>query len=190
MGFACKVYVLNLQVAHLSSTAGGDVAAARGETTSLDNLFKSRQMCPNQKQNVFVCVFGGSTVLRACVRVVAERIEHETARVAKTLCPSQSRNNNAEELAEPEYFKDGMYSGLKIHGVSPRRILVRCFSDFSTDTDFLHGENGAAGVPTFGSRSGPIGTKLVHVQFNSSRSNFTQRMSLDLRRYHPYCVGN
>lgn len=35
----CKVDVPNLQVALLSSTAGGDVFAARGETGALDNLF-------------------------------------------------------------------------------------------------------------------------------------------------------
>ena len=39
MGFTCKVDVLNLQVALLSSTAGGDVAAVRGETGALDDLF-------------------------------------------------------------------------------------------------------------------------------------------------------
>ena len=39
MSFTCKVDVLNLQVALLSSTAGGDVAAARGETAALDNIF-------------------------------------------------------------------------------------------------------------------------------------------------------
>ena len=52
-------------------------------------------------------------------------------------------------------------------------------------THFRHGENVAAGVPLFGSRSGPMGTKLAHVQFNSSRSNFSRRMSVDLLRYHP-----
>ena len=77
MGSACKIYVLNLQVALLSSTARDDVAAVRGETTSLDNLFKNGQ-------NVLVCVFGGCTVLRGCVRVVAERIEHETATVSES----------------------------------------------------------------------------------------------------------
>ena len=35
------------------------------------------------------------------VRVVAERVEHETAAVAETLWPSQSTNSDAEELAEP-----------------------------------------------------------------------------------------
>ena len=94
MGFACKIYVLNLQVALLSSTAGGDVAAARGEPASLDHLFQCGQ-------NVLVCVFSGSTMLGASVRVVAERVEHETAAVAETLWPSQSRNKDAEELAEP-----------------------------------------------------------------------------------------
>ena len=39
MSLACKVDVLNLQVALLSSTASGDIAAARGETGTLDNLF-------------------------------------------------------------------------------------------------------------------------------------------------------
>ena len=34
-----KVDVLNLEVALLSSAAGGDVAAARGETGALDDLF-------------------------------------------------------------------------------------------------------------------------------------------------------
>jgi len=82
-------------------------------------------------------------------------------------------------------LKGGMYSIPEIHGFSPRRISVRCFSDFSTDTDFRHGAHVAAGVPLFGSRRGPMGTKLAHVRFNSSRSNFTQRMSLDLLRYHP-----
>ena len=37
MGFAWKIYVLNLQVALLPSAAGGDVAAARGETGALDD---------------------------------------------------------------------------------------------------------------------------------------------------------
>ena len=35
----CKIDVPNLQVALLSSAAGGDVFAARGETGALDNLF-------------------------------------------------------------------------------------------------------------------------------------------------------
>ena len=48
-----------------------------------------------------MCVSGGSTVLGAGVRVVAERIEHETATVAEAMRPSQSGNVNAEELAEP-----------------------------------------------------------------------------------------
>ena len=39
ISFTCKVDVPNLQVALLSSTAGGDVFAARGETGALDNLF-------------------------------------------------------------------------------------------------------------------------------------------------------
>ena len=39
MSLTCKVDVLNLQVALLSSTAGGDVAATRGKTGALDNLF-------------------------------------------------------------------------------------------------------------------------------------------------------
>ena len=39
MDFACKIYVLNLQVALLSSTAGGDVAAARGETYFVLDFF-------------------------------------------------------------------------------------------------------------------------------------------------------
>ena len=38
MGFTCKVDVLNLQVALLSSTARGDGAAACGEVTSLETL--------------------------------------------------------------------------------------------------------------------------------------------------------
>ena len=46
-------------------------------------------------------VFGGSTVLGASVRVVAERIEDETATVAETVWPIQSGNSDAEELAEP-----------------------------------------------------------------------------------------
>ena len=38
----------------------------------------------------------------------------------------------------------------------------------------------------FGSRRGPMGTKLAHVQFTSSRSIFTtRRRALDLLRYHP-----
>ena len=82
-------------------------------------------------------------------------------------------------------FKGGMYSSTDIHGFSPRMISVRCFSDFSTHTGFRHGENVAAGVHYFGSRSGPIGTKLAHFQFNSSRSNFSRRRALDLLRYHP-----
>ena len=94
MSFDCKVDVLNLQVALLPSAAGGDVAAARGETGALDDLFYSGQ-------NVLVCVSGGSTVLGAGVRVVAERIEHETATVAEAMWPSQSGNIDAEELAEP-----------------------------------------------------------------------------------------
>ena len=94
MSSTCKVDVLNLQVALLPSAAGGDVAAARGETGALDDLFDSGQ-------NVLVCVFGGSTVLGAGVRVVAERIEHETATVAEAMWPSQSGNIDAEELAEP-----------------------------------------------------------------------------------------
>ena len=47
---------------------------------------------------MLVCVFGGSTVLGAGVRVVAERIGHETATVAEAMRPSQSGNVNAEEL--------------------------------------------------------------------------------------------
>lgn len=39
MSSTCKVDVLNLQVALLPSAAGGDVAAARGETGALDDLF-------------------------------------------------------------------------------------------------------------------------------------------------------
>ena len=70
-------------------------------------------------------------------------------------------------------LKGGMYSSPEIHGFSPTRISVRCFSDFSTDTDFRNGENVTAGRSTFGSRSGPMGTKLAHVQFNSSRSIFS-----------------
>ena len=79
-----------------------------------------------------------------------------------------------------------MYSGPEIHGFSPRRILVRCFPDFNTDTDFRHGAHVAAGVSTFGRRSGPMGSKLEHVQFNSSRSNstFARSMFVDLFRYH------
>ena len=72
MSSTCKVDVLNLQVSLLSSAAGGDVAAARGEPASLDHLFQCGQ-------NVLVCVFSGSTMLGASVRVVAERVEHETA---------------------------------------------------------------------------------------------------------------
>jgi len=93
MDFARKIYVLNLQVALLSSTAGGDVAAARDETASLDHLFQCGQ-------NVLVCFFSRSTVLGASVRVVAERIEHETAAVAETLWPSQRNYSDAEESAE------------------------------------------------------------------------------------------
>ena len=51
----CKVDVPNLQVALLSSAAGGDVFAARGETGALANLFYGGQ-------NVLMCVFGASTV--------------------------------------------------------------------------------------------------------------------------------
>ena len=47
-----------------------------------------------------MCVFGGSTVLGASVRVVAERIEYETVTVAESVWPSPSGNNDAEELAE------------------------------------------------------------------------------------------
>ena len=82
-------------------------------------------------------------------------------------------------------LKGGMYSSPEIHGFSPRRISVRCFSDFSTDTDFRHGAHVAAGVPLFGSRTGPMGMKLAHVQFNSTRSIFSRRRALDLLRYHP-----
>ena len=39
MSFDCKIDVLNLQVALLSSTARGDVAAARGETALIDMVF-------------------------------------------------------------------------------------------------------------------------------------------------------
>ena len=90
------MYVLNnLQVALLSSAAGGDVAAARGEPASLDHLFQCGQY-------VLVCVFSGSTMLGASVRVVAERIEHETATVAETLWSSQSRNSDAEDPKMPK----------------------------------------------------------------------------------------
>ena len=51
---------------------------------------------------MLVCAFGHGPKLRALsVRVVAERIEHETATVTETLWPSQSENSDAEELAEP-----------------------------------------------------------------------------------------
>ena len=65
--------------------------------------------------------------------------------------------------------KGGMDSGPEIHGFR-RKISVRCFPDFSTDTEFRHGAHVATGVPTFGSRSGSMGTKLADLQFNSSRS--------------------
>ena len=80
MGSDCKIHVLNLQVSLLSSTTGGDVATARDETASLDHLFQCGQ-------DVLVCVFSRSTMLGASVRVVAERVEHETAAVAETLWP-------------------------------------------------------------------------------------------------------
>ena len=88
-------------------------------------------------------------------------------------------------------FVDGLAPGLKsIHPESipeaPIGYIVKKANEKSPKTGdathFRHGENGAAGVPLFGSRTGPMGTKLAHVQFNSSRSNFAQRMSLDLRR--------
>ena len=41
-------------------------------------------------------------------------------------------------------FKVGMYSGPEVHGVSPRRISVWCFWDFSTETKFHHDEDAAA----------------------------------------------
>ena len=45
---------------------------------------------------MLVCVFGGSTVLGASVRVVAERVEHESAAVAEAVWPSQSGNIDAD----------------------------------------------------------------------------------------------
>ena len=86
-------------------------------------------------------------------------------------------------ISGPEYIR----TLKRMHPCYLNRVFAGRFPviSFSTDIDFRHGENVAAGRSTFGSRGGPMGTKLAHVQFNSSRSNFTQRMSVDLLRYHP-----
>ena len=42
-----------------------------------------------------------------------------------------------------------MYSGPEIHGFLPNRISVRYFSDFSTDTEFRHGEGRVSGFWRF-----------------------------------------
>ena len=83
-----------------------------------------------------------------------------------------------------------MYSGPEIYEISPRNTVIFArylgifleISKTGDATHFRHGKNVAAGVPTFGSKSGPMGTKLAHFHFTSSRSNFSQRRALDLRR--------
>ena len=113
---------------------------------------------------------------------------------------AKSKDRNLDRVPDRGGFRSTlkvrMHPGDLIHGVSPvgsqygnfcpvPRDFPRNLRKTGDATHFRHGENVAAGVPLFDSRSGPMGTKLAHVQYNSSRSNFARRMSLDLRRYHP-----
>ena len=111
--------------------------------------------------------------------------------VARTL--GKSPKKSSEIANTTPYLKVPMHPGDLIHGVSPvgsqygnfcpvPRFFPRNLQKPETRPIFAMAKMSPRGVPLFGSRSGPMGTKLAHVQFNSSRSNFSQRMSLDLRR--------
>ena len=76
--------------------------------------------------------------------------------------------------------KGGMHSGPEIHGFRRGGFQYGVFRISDTAAEFRHGAHVTAGVPLFGSRTGPMGTKLAHLQFNLSRSISSRRRALDL----------